>query len=505
MLNMKLLQRVALFFLAPLISFAQTPVGVEPLVLLDDNTISGEVQNNELESFVKDNPNMEPIISGGQVFPPLVDENIVGCFDYYTFGSIQADINPGVSSSIVGVTQTFSGTIRNDNPYPIVDGSLYVKVFRKQQNDVLTQKNGGNLVDQFVAKEAISLAGGASEDISFDWAVPAYALSGEYQFATFFISAGAYNLSGLSFTDDILGNTSYLSIKGDVTKGVSFNKNTVLVNDESYVFAAATPKVTTQSVDITAVLVNDTKTAQIVPLTWTVYSWDAMRERNVISEIIENVVVEPESSVDVLHTVYDTQHTVYLVVADALYQDTHSILDVRFVRSGMTKPRINFPSILSYPLVAGVENTLFACLHDSGTVGMAEDSKFHLLVKGVGGEVITEREYYGQVSGSMMGLAYLFTPQESVSDFTIEATLYHHNIEVDSNILTYHCEDIDPASCVGMKKTTIIDDVLSTPEELSEEPVGLPIIIGSIVGVGSMSVLLWLRKRKSVVVTNNEN
>src|ERR1700740_2507725 len=82
------------------------------------------------------------IASMVMVFSPLValaqqgDASLqqANCFDYYHFGSVQAHISASVKGTVTGVPITFTGTLDNANPYPIVDGTLIVKIFRLPQS-----------------------------------------------------------------------------------------------------------------------------------------------------------------------------------------------------------------------------------------------------------------------------------------------------------------------------------------------------------------------------------
>ena len=61
------------------------------------------------------------------------DRGNLTCFDYFRFGSVQADFQPSLEQTVPGASITFSGTVTNNNDYPLVDGTLYVKIF-KQDN-----------------------------------------------------------------------------------------------------------------------------------------------------------------------------------------------------------------------------------------------------------------------------------------------------------------------------------------------------------------------------------
>jgi len=202
----------------------------------------------------------------------------VKCFDYYKFGSVQVQIESSVLSIDPGLPLTLTGKIINQNNYPIVDGSVYVKVFRKSTSTSV-QANGYDLVDQFFAQDDISLDANQSKDIKFEWKVPANAVLGDYQIATFFTSAKKFNLLGLTFTDDIVGNTANFSVKGNNTATVTFDKNTVTLNNASLKFAAFLQRFKKdQSVIVSANLQNHTMTAEDIPVTWTLYSWDAQKK-----------------------------------------------------------------------------------------------------------------------------------------------------------------------------------------------------------------------------------
>ena len=64
----------------------------------------------------------------------------IDCFDHYTFGSVEVDVEPSLEQTIPGGELAFDGTIRNNNPYPVVNGQVYVKVFKK---DAPWWKSGG--------------------------------------------------------------------------------------------------------------------------------------------------------------------------------------------------------------------------------------------------------------------------------------------------------------------------------------------------------------------------
>lgn len=380
--------------------------------------------------------------------PTAAPTNTVSCFDYYTFGSVQANLTAPVTSAVSGTAITFSGTIVNNNPYPIVDGSLYVKIFKSRgsKND----GNGPDVVDQFVAMGDITIPAKGSIPASFAWNVPSYAQSGDYQLATFFTTSRKFNLLGLSFTDDVVGNTVPFRVSGEQKTGVMFSKSGVTVNGSNYFFAAFPPRVSaTDPAKVTATIKNTTNQSQQATVSWTVYQWDALLRKNAVQEESHTVTVPAGGSVPASVTVTDTNYPVYLAVGTLTWKDTKSIVGIRFVRDGVDRTRINFPAVTTFPLVKGQETTLFSCLHNSGSSAVVPNGRLELSILDTAGNVIRDYVYTGAVTGAMMGVADTFIPARSYDAFRLEARLYDGDNFIDEAVLDYDCNDIDPSTCTG--------------------------------------------------------
>jgi len=390
--------------------------------------------------------------AGGEIipFPSVAEASIipgtVNCFDYYKFGSIEVNIGSKVSSTVAGIPITFSGLIHNKNTYPVVGGTLSVKIFKTSTSG---EKNvdGPDVVDQFVVVKDISISGGGSVPFTFEWVIPQYAESGQYKVATFFTSADKFNLLGLSFTDDVIGNSFDFKVDGE-KDAVRFDKHTVSINNESYHFAAFPPRLGKDAEAVIEVeLVNSTSQVESIPVGWKLYAWDSQNSSNLINEFSQSVIVEAKGKTKVIYTVKDTQNPVYYLVAESKYKDTTSILGIRFVREGVDKTRINFPAVTEYPLLKGKEATIFSCLHSMGTAEKVDGGKLVLTLRDEKSNPIYTYEYKGPVSGEMMGVKDSFIPKRNYDRFTLSADLYQNEALVDSAVMQYDCKNIDPTSC----------------------------------------------------------
>lgn len=444
------------------------------------------------------------VISTGFVFaqeePPLLFETVeqpvgtVSCFDYYTFNSVGIQISNEVESALPGVEQTFSVEMTNQNPYPLVDGKLYVKVFREREDNVDTQINGDHVVDSFVVFEDVTLPAEGVVNAAFNWTPSQYLPAGNYYMATYFITSDRFNLSGLSFTDDIIGGRGDFKVVTD-NQGLYFDKDSVTINGDPHQFIAAVPQFPKyERLVVTAPVKNDTLEAMNVGVTWNIYYWDAQREEQLV-ETVEGAAFVPASGVtDVSYELKDYQHAVYLIEPVITYRnETVSKLNVRVARTGIDFPRINFPAVTSFPLKGGEESTLFSCLHNGGSNALVTDTVMTLELKDEVGNVIHTYTYEGGTTGDMMAIAESFTPEMDYNAVSLTATLSHQGGLVDTVTVAYDCEEIDPNSCVeSSEESSIFGDMFHL----------LTTVLGAVAGVLVVTALVvgfaMLRRRKTL-------
>ena len=431
-----------------------------------------------------------------QISPKI--KEAVNCFDYYSFGSVQASAFVPLSTASAGTKITFPTTIANTNPYPIVDGTVYVKIFRKQSDENQTQSNGHDVVDQFAAIENITLNANSQTEKEFSWQIPANAKNGQYQLATYFLTSKKYNLSGLSFTDDVTGPTTDFEISGGSEKTIYLNKNNVKINDYNYHFAAYPPHLKPgERAQIQIELVNETQSDEQIQLSWKLYAWDAQSEDNLVEERQETITIKPNQKRALKFTANEASEPVYYLVAQASYKDTKSILGIRFVREGIEKARINFPSIIQYPLLKGQETTIFSCMHSMGTTTATKNNKLTLELLDEQGNQITKYSYQGDISGEMLALKKDFTPQKDYYDFTLKATLITNEKTIENILVDYKCGEIGPAQCPKQSTPTKAQTQQSQQESQAQSLQKLANILLAIAIITAAIVLLARMMKKA--------
>ncbi|MEI6650544.1 MAG: hypothetical protein WCL23_03870 [Candidatus Moraniibacteriota bacterium] len=424
----------------------------------------------------------------------------VNCFDYYHFGSVQVDVTPTVSSVVAGVPVTFQGTIVNGNDYPVTDGSVFVKIFRKSGSDAASvQRNGYQVVDAFFAKENIVAAGKQSVPLSFEWKVPRNISAGDYEADFYFMTGKRFNLLGLSFTDDVTGNKTPFSVKSDMPATPEFDKNNVKLNGKEYSFAAAPLRFgKSDPVNADVFLKNPSAESRVVNVVWTLSNWSGEREENRLDRKTEAVTLAPNENKSLRYVADPSKSigSVTVLTAEATYQDTKSILGIRFIRDGFDEVRLNFPGVLNYPIRRGESATLFSCLHATNA-DVVKGGELLLTLTDSFGTVLDSYTYQGDITGAMMGVKHDFTPKTSAATFILRTELKKDGKIVETYETKYDCKDIDPASC-----------------PLDVQP-GMNSLVGSVFGSGTpvrilallfvlipLGLVLWflVRRRKGAGV-----
>jgi hypothetical protein len=122
------------------------------------------------------------------------------CSDWYRFGSVTATFATAAEPVLPGATLSFSGTLENTNPYPLVGGTLTARVFHIS-DESFSAGFGNDVVDEFVIAKDVSLGAQMSVPQTFTWQVPRTAQGGQYYVAYFYATKEGYHLMGLPYSD----------------------------------------------------------------------------------------------------------------------------------------------------------------------------------------------------------------------------------------------------------------------------------------------------------------
>lgn len=382
------------------------------------------------------------------MIPNAATTGSLNCFDYYSFGSVSADLQPTVGQSIPGATLTFKGEVVSKNPYPLLNGTLYVKIFKRNEA-TFKEGDGNSVVDQFVVKDNIMLPANGTLPLSYEWKIPANAEGGDYYAAYFFTTSNRYNLMGLSFTDDVVGNQAPFKIQNEVDPQVAtLSKISTTLNGQDHHFAAFPLHFAAgDTVKVETTIVNNSDQSKTLPLQFNQYAWDAMNKDNLRHTKTELVTLAAGETKTVSYDVRPQRESVVYIIAVTQDLEVKSILNIRYVRDGIEETRINFPGVSAFPLSKDSEATLFACAH-STNMPIVPGNTLTLTLTDRDGKVIHEYRYEGDISGAMSGFGEKFTPASNINYTLLTATLERNGVIVEQVKTEYDCKLIDPNSCL---------------------------------------------------------
>lgn len=455
------------------------------------------LSNDEKQAYIQ-SLNRSKGSTTPQISRPTLPEGATSCFEYYRFGSVQVDVSPTLSQTVPGVPMTFKGKIKNANKYPIVDGQVYAKIFYAGKNgDAFSHNDGYPLVDFILVKDGVVINGESEQDITFDWHVPYFAQGGEYNVAMFFTSAKRYSLLGLTFTDDVVGNQTTFNVTSDsATAPVTFNKTNVRLNSTEFDFASPPPLFTMdEQVTAFATLTNPSDTERTVSITWITSVWDGILKENERKHETVSVHLRPNEIKEVSYAQPVLDSTVTYLVAELSDRDTKSILNIRFIRTGIEETALTLPTVIKYPITAGEENTLFSCAN-STNIPLVQGTTITLTLTDTEGNAIESYTYSGGITGDMMGVKKSFVPSASYTDFNLTALMERHGEIIEDVTFEYRCADIDPSLCPAMQESPEIPE--PQPKIMLYVMTATIIIL---IGIGGILVINHQRRKRELSET----
>lgn len=406
------------------------------------------------------------------------------CLQYFTPDSVHVTLEPNLESTVSGVPLTFNGTIENTNDYPVVDGRLFVKVFRVPETG---GENGPHVVDQFVARDNLNIPAQSTIPITFAWHVPSYATSGQYRLATHFIVADNFSVLGNPASDHITGETVPFAISGEQPSMTAIDRETITVNGEAYVAQAAPPVVAARdSIEVMATVANVGQVADSgATITWRLYEGEIPREEHLLTSEEKSLRIRAGERTRISFSTSRASHPQYLIVGELTWRDTKSIINIRIAREGLSERSVAFAGSDTFPITAEDEVTLFACLQQIGNAPTPDGAMVHITMRDADGRIVHEHRS-AAASEQNSVVATQFVPRRGYDNFTLTTELFANGEQISDISLPYDCNLIDPESCL--------------PAAEKRAPFALPLrFVGAGLGVLLLigAFVLWYRERRT--------
>ncbi len=367
----------------------------------------------------------------------------VKCSDYYKFQSVQVSVGADKNAYSAGETVRFDGELINQNTYPVVDGMVFVRISR-QNDQYITE--GNYIVDEFIAQEDIILNQEEKKPIDFSWTIPQNITDGSYRADYFFSVGKKFNLGGLPFTNEvIIGGTNFY-ISSEEKGYISFDRSRTMVNDNPYKHIGNWPVFEQdQKVEIAQPLENSLHEKVDVKITYELYYWDSLNEKDLLDRKTEFVTIAPGATADLRYDIPAMRESVYYLKIKATTEDLTTIVNIRMI-SPQAHARLNYPGITKFPIREGDDVKLFSCFHNSSPT--VTSGKIVAALMDEQGEKISDFSYKGIITSAMMAQTVDFVAKENYDYVKLVAKLFNDKDEiVDEYEIAYDCKKMN--ACIA--------------------------------------------------------
>ncbi len=364
--------------------------------------------------------------------------------NYYNPGNLKLYFNPEKNEYKPGDNIKFSGTISNNNDYPVADGELYIRIMRRWDVEEPAASDGvwGDFVDEFFAKEKINLSANSKKQYSFEWKIPNGLAAGRYGVYLYFVSNRSFYLAGTPINENSPGGTCVFNLNAGVedenrlqiAKRITINGKEINVLDGLKQFKQG------ESVKIIATLSGGKTEQKDVRISKTLFFWDNFDKERQLS-IKEGNISLPGNygKISIEEEFKDLPAGSYFYKIVAFNKENKAILNARFAIAGANPPiRINFSGIDKYPLKKGEMAALFSVFSAVSSQNSAI-GKVYVVLRDNENNVLGKVEYSGAITPRLVAFKNAFLPEKDYYDFWIDAGVFdsagkiieHHSVKYD--------------------------------------------------------------------------
>jgi len=465
-----------------------------------------EIETTSVETEEELNPVIIDIGVGGT----NTDVTGVDCFDYYEFGSVSFEwLHADKHRYDPEETVEFLTTIKNNNPYPLVEGAVKAQIY--WMNNESGDLQGDNLIEEFYVMEGLSLDTEQAYPLAFSWRIPKKAPSGNYYVALFYQVKKSFNMSGLPFINNVYGGSAGFEVENGLENAAFyFDRATVRLQGTEQMlrnFSQSFEK--GEEVEYKVALRNDNDSAKSAYVEYRLFEWDHSREEHLVEELVKKEFVEvaANDSTDATVSFSDLESGAYLLQIYSEANGWFSVINLRFSVEG-EKGRFVFSGLDKFPLAEGDTFNLFSCFSNTTDWASEFNGRAEIELTDAEGNLIGKTEFDGIIPPKILAVKEELTAGNEIDHAFLTSKIYGSDDVLDQEIVleydfrTFQTEEAYEKYFAPEPEPTVEPTVVPTQEpEPTVEPEAQPfdmttILIVLIVIIIVAIAFFMLRGRK---------
>lgn len=371
--------------------------------------------------------------AAAQIAPPALES----CFQYYDYGNIRVQLSPEKSSYTPGEPVNISGSILNNNTFPLVDTILYAHVRRINEDSY--QQNGHYLVDRLTLIENLNFTPGESKNIEFTVPATSAYPNGDYQIQYFIFSKHGFHYGGRPFLEEDNAGVSNITLSNGDNPAVYFDTDRLQVNGEPHTVREQIAEYSPGDLSFTVGINDRRQMKSDIPVTMKLYSFEDTFENKLVTESSHAI---PSGQETFSVTVTPPAPGAYVLVLE-ITSPQKSLVKYRFAVTGDADStlRMNDLGVSDFPLVSG--SRAWVCFH-SPTLKNSKETTVTLSVLDDKKKVVDRVSIADAMSSDVGAISIPMEKLSTRNDFAIEATFADDDGEQTVRV-QYNCDTFQTA------------------------------------------------------------
>lgn len=260
----------------------------------------------------------------------------------------------GINTSVVAGNEfLLSGSVSNNEPFPVADALIMVQVEKLPKENTLSYEGASDVVDRFSIQSKVNLQPGSSVPFSHTWRVPKGLLTGTYRINAFLAHANGTPLSGPARV--------MVNVVG-IEKATSWLDGSSLTINDKPVSANRVAVITSDAPVSVEVNINSIySSSRDVVVTWKTSPFGLVDNTSLVAVSAKTVRIPAQGSVKVEHTISKVQESARWVV-EVVDGSKKSIISFSLVQKGNPGVLLTNFGLTDFPVEGANQSGVFGCV-----------------------------------------------------------------------------------------------------------------------------------------------